>query len=205
MSRHHDEASTRSRYTPIKGNRCAYCGLPSDTYDHAYPVSAMARLLDVEGPDCNIRSFIVPACRECNTIAGNMLFPTFNEKRDHIRRILRIRYASSLSYNYTIDDLLYEKDEIILERVDCMRKRSEVEHRLYYQHLYDLSHLSPKELEERKKASKYIYQRKDGRFIVQFRYNKRNYYLGPFWDRESAIRARDELKLTLSSSGESPP
>jgi len=136
-------------------------------------------------------------CRECNCIASDRIFPTFNDKRDCIRKSLRMRYSVELSYNYTIDDLLYEKEEEVLWRVSKMREKSLVEHRLYFQHLYDFTYLSPEERAKKKEREKNIRQAKDGMFYVQVYRRGQKHERGPFREVEHAIIARDELVATL--------
>lgn len=75
---------------------CVYCGFPADTLDHVIPRSLRSMLLDVGGWKDRwgrVRN-TVPACRECNTIAGNKVFNTLCEKRDYIQGKLRQRYRS---------------------------------------------------------------------------------------------------------------
>lgn len=125
-----------SYYDEIEGGECAYCGMNADTRDHVYPISAMHAL--VMADITNYTSVIVPACKECNCLAGSKIFPTFNEKRAYLRNTLRARYKHELSCEYTLDEMLFASDEYILHRVGLMREKRIIEGRLYFQHTYDL-------------------------------------------------------------------
>ena len=63
---------------------CAYCGMPAQDREHVVPKSL------------RVGSWIVPACKECNNLAGAEPFETFADKRDFIRDRLGQRYARIL-------------------------------------------------------------------------------------------------------------
>jgi len=75
---------------------CAYCGMPAETDDHVIPWSFYASV-----NDCVILSAyrwaLVPACYECNCIAGDKVFETISQKRRYIQERLRCRYRKILS------------------------------------------------------------------------------------------------------------
>lgn len=77
---------------------CVYCGMIADTIDHVIP-RAYRRMVEEHGgwrsrfpgvPD------EVPACGECNTLAGDHVFPTLAQKREYIHSQLERRYKSAL-------------------------------------------------------------------------------------------------------------
>lgn len=63
---------------------CAYCGAPGSDREHVVPKSS-------ENP-----TYLVWACRECNPLASNDMWPTFGEKAAEIGRRLRRRHAKLL-------------------------------------------------------------------------------------------------------------
>ncbi len=107
---------------------CIYCGMSANTQDHVIPLSILANLTDI----IEIQSYKVPACNECNTLAGAKYFNSFNEKKEFIRHQLEFKYQKILKIPHWTDDELQEmgseaqrdikayliKKEIILERID---------------------------------------------------------------------------------------
>lgn len=79
--------------------RCVYCGMPADTRDHVFPV-CRAVTLDLRRP--GVRKALgqglntVPACRECNSVAGSHPFTSIRAKRDFIQEKLRKRLSADL-------------------------------------------------------------------------------------------------------------
>ena len=84
-------------------NPCYYCGLAADTVDHVVPQS----LLDAvrgSGDDALIaavtrrrRTMVVPACRECNMLAGAKYHETLDERARYVRERLAHRHRKVLS------------------------------------------------------------------------------------------------------------
>ena len=78
-------------YRIIKnGGICVYCGVRATTLDHFVPLSVVAMLSDVLNEISG--RFLVPACGECNSIAGNKVFKTIAAKRRYIQEKLRKKY-----------------------------------------------------------------------------------------------------------------
>lgn len=71
-----------------QGDRCTYCGLPATERDHVIPWSYAGRgpKRTFDEDDC------VPACRECNALAGAKIFESLEEKADYIQFRLAERY-----------------------------------------------------------------------------------------------------------------
>ena len=67
------------------GGICVYCGVRSTTKDHFAPVSVVSSLIGLESPD---RQYLIPACGECNCIAGSRMFVTVAAKRRYIQQRL---------------------------------------------------------------------------------------------------------------------
>jgi len=69
------------KYRPVKNqSQCYYCGGPPETQDHFVPVSIAAYIEFDEK-----QKILIPACRRCNSTAGNRVFPTVEHKRNWIR------------------------------------------------------------------------------------------------------------------------
>lgn len=82
---------------------CGYCGMPADTLDHFTPVSVGAVLTAL---GIKFKRYLIPACRECNILAGSKLFKTIGQKRHYIKQRLRQRYKKQLNCpNWTQDEL----------------------------------------------------------------------------------------------------
>jgi len=64
---------------------CAYCGEYASDIEHVVPRRT------------HLKTFTVPACHECNLIAGGTLFEDFEDKRNFIQKKLRIKYKKVLN------------------------------------------------------------------------------------------------------------
>lgn len=84
--------------TPL--TTCHYCGMPASSTDHVVPQS----LLDsIKGEPELLRQLVsrrrtmtVPACLECNDLAGGTFQPTLAERTALVKSRLRKRYAAVL-------------------------------------------------------------------------------------------------------------
>lgn len=74
---------------------CVYCGMPAESVDHFIP-AAYARAISDTEPISGIRLSLVPACRECNSVASDAVFQTIAQKRKYIQAKLRRRYQKLL-------------------------------------------------------------------------------------------------------------
>lgn len=79
------------------GTPCCYCGEPATSEDHVFPIAALTKLgfamanripLDI------LR--IVPACLECNMLAGDTVFFTFEEKCLYVKDRIAHRYGPAV-------------------------------------------------------------------------------------------------------------
>jgi hypothetical protein len=76
---------------------CCYCGDPATGQDHVFPVAALNKLVAAGAsklPRDILR--IVPSCRECNSLAGDRIFYTFEEKRLYVKAKIGARYSQQL-------------------------------------------------------------------------------------------------------------
>lgn len=72
---------------------CWYCGAIANTEDHFLPTAFLYTIESLFGPQKN---FVVPACSECNSTAGDRVFYTPKEKRLYIAERYRKRYKNLL-------------------------------------------------------------------------------------------------------------
>lgn len=86
--------STRnySRTYKAYGHVCAYCGAYADSIDHVMPWSYI--------PDNSVHN-LVPACMDCNVRASNLVFPSFDDKRDYLRAIVTAKDNSDTAVSET--------------------------------------------------------------------------------------------------------
>jgi len=81
----------------IKGPLCVYCGGTANTDEHFPPASLTPN------------GYLLPACRECNSIAGTTWATDFEERTRHVKAKLRLKYRSHLE---TPEWSTEEKDEL---------------------------------------------------------------------------------------------
>jgi hypothetical protein len=82
-------------------NICVYCGVPATALDHFVPISVVNGLARV-GIMPHGR-FLVPSCRECNSIAGAKCFNSVAAKRRYIQGQLRKKNKRLLAMPYWTD------------------------------------------------------------------------------------------------------
>lgn len=124
------EQATAKFYTRVKPvlhpvekwSHCFYCGLPADTMDHVIPISHLAALLDAGFIKY---SQIVPACQECNCLAGSNVFEDFFEKRAYVRTRLQKRYKDLLKMPYWFPEQIAEMGPNMAKRLraDMIRQQ----------------------------------------------------------------------------------
>ncbi len=73
---------------------CHYCGQPGGTVDHIPPVS---RFHDAVASSEDFRPIKVPACMECNALAGAELHTSFLDRRAFVKHMLAKRYRRQLA------------------------------------------------------------------------------------------------------------
>jgi len=87
---------------------CTYCGLPADTVDHVIPQSLRYMLQEHGGWRDHYGRITdkVPACKECNSMAGSEVFPSLTAKRRYVHARIAKKYASVLrTANWTAAEL----------------------------------------------------------------------------------------------------
>jgi len=88
------------RYKSLHGERvaeywlCVYCGDPADTVEHVPPLS---RVSDYEALGIVNELYCKsPACRECNSVAGDSLQDSFMARVEYVKDCLERRYRRYL-------------------------------------------------------------------------------------------------------------
>jgi hypothetical protein len=74
---------------------CGYCGDIATTLDHVTPVSYLFSLLKAGHEK---KGYIIDSCLECNLLASNKIFDTFENKQMFIQNAIRRKYKKVLKY-----------------------------------------------------------------------------------------------------------
>jgi len=117
---------------------CVYCGIPADTVDHFVPISVVGMLGEVFG--IVGRQFLVPACRECNSLAGGKCFKTIGGKRRYIQGRIRARNRSILAMPHWTENQISELGYNLAEKVRVsMVEKTWIEARLKWRNVNNKS------------------------------------------------------------------
>ena len=80
-----DEVAMRGHVTSCRAmGACVYCGDPATDVEHVVPRAS------------GLPTWTVPACGDCNSRAGDFVFPTFAAKQEWIRERIRRDYRAVL-------------------------------------------------------------------------------------------------------------
>lgn len=113
---------------------CTYCGVPADSEDHVVPRHLLARAGELEmdlSQVMRMQTWVVPACRECNSIIGGQLFATIKERRECAHKGIRKKYASYLRVpNWSEEDLEEMGPDAQREIIAAIKVRDWVKTRL---------------------------------------------------------------------------
>ena len=112
---------------------CFYCGVKSESIDHFIPIAFLENIrsfIDIADTDEDIREkvinnqVLIPACRECNSLASDGIFNTPNQKKAYIKA--KFRKPLPIIKQLAIEDFLVTKgisigsaevDFMVIERV----------------------------------------------------------------------------------------
>jgi hypothetical protein len=103
-------------YEHLRGDYCIYCGEHADTEDHVIPRSHIAKLLGLIALPKQL--ITVPACSNCNTIAGAKIFKSIGAKRRYILNRLRTKYRKVLE--------IPNWSEAELESIECRNLKTAI-------------------------------------------------------------------------------
>lgn len=84
-------------------NTCTYCGQSADTLDHCIPYS-FSRGRQTKGSKSPL-GFCTYCCRECNSLLGSSIFPTFQERLVYLNKKLSKKYNKFLTVVWDEEDL----------------------------------------------------------------------------------------------------
>jgi len=74
---------------------CTYCGLPVSDREHVFPQAYQASVPEILGvPFASLA--IVPSCKECNSLSGQIVFKGIQDKRQYVHEKLKQRYRKVL-------------------------------------------------------------------------------------------------------------
>lgn len=115
--RQHEKHTLREILELLREKRlCAYCGEPSEHVEHVVPRRT------------GLPTYTVPACAECNLIAGGKLFHTFKDKQAYIRERLASKYERFLSMDEWTEDELRGLGYNLRKKIEGNMWRREVAH-----------------------------------------------------------------------------
>lgn len=115
---------------------CVYCGAMATTKDHFVPVSVVASLMSV---GVNVSGkFLVPACGECNSIAGDRIFVSIGAKRRYIQNRLSEKYNKLLNMPNWSDSELAELGYSMRSSVLAgLAQREYIRHRIRWKNSFN--------------------------------------------------------------------
>ena len=105
---------------------CFYCGVKSESIDHFIPIAFLENIrsfIDIADTDEDIREkvinnqVLIPACRECNSLASDGIFNTPNQKKAYIKAKFRKRYRKILEIPYWEESEMVELGYILQNHV----------------------------------------------------------------------------------------
>jgi hypothetical protein len=103
----------------IRGDRCLYCGLPATTEDH-FPPASYAK-----------SGLLLPACRECNNLAGTEYPISLIDRSLHVKSRIRKRNLRFIRHIEWSDEELADLSELLQREYRAWReKKAEVNERL---------------------------------------------------------------------------
>lgn len=84
---------------------CTYCGEPGNTRDHIIPYSYTGRLPRKARSGGADAGKTVPACKDCNSILGDVLLVTAEDRKARIRGFLSGRLVKLKLPEWTSEEL----------------------------------------------------------------------------------------------------
>lgn len=123
--------------------QCVYCGRDATCLDHFLPIAHLRSVYQTAQPlTLWPLLFKVPACAECNGIAGDHVFRTYAQKRDYIRERLRRRYRKLLDRQRWDEEEIIELGPSLQQFVRArQRQRAELNERLHWSLGYQINPL----------------------------------------------------------------
>lgn len=98
----------------IKGHHCVYCGEVANTEEHFPPKSY------------TMHGYKLPACSECNSLAGTAHPTNFEARSDYVKGKLRSKYSKHLSVPDWSDDEIEELNYNLREGVKVWKKQKQI-------------------------------------------------------------------------------
>ena len=110
------------RYERLPGDRCMYCGEAAIQMDHFLPLSIAAWTSEQA---LSRLKWLIPCCRECNSIAAAKVFLSFGRKRRFIQGRIAERYSRILSMPEWSDDELSSLGPQLRERIEWYARQKD--------------------------------------------------------------------------------
>jgi hypothetical protein len=106
--------TTRLLRKTLRGYRCIYCGLTADNLDH-FPPQSLTNL-----------GWLLPACRECNTLAGTAWSFDWEARCRFVKTRLREKYRKELGTPEWADDEINTLGKNLKSKVTPWRERQKL-------------------------------------------------------------------------------
>lgn len=108
-----------------QGDRCTYCGTLSEIErEHVIPASYFGRRTNDD-----TKQWIVPACKDCNRLAGSATFFSIPEKAAYIVKRYKRRYSKALKVPLWTEQELKEISYKLRVRIEAAQEIKALLHR----------------------------------------------------------------------------
>lgn len=84
---------------------CTYCGMPADDMEHTIPYSWFRDSKIGSRRQKESIGYLTPSCKECNNIAGNKIFDTFQKRLLYVNTRLRQIHKKDMGVIWDEEDL----------------------------------------------------------------------------------------------------
>ena len=134
ITREHIYSILNSKYRHIDNvnqDVCFYCGEPGDTIDHV-PSLYQAYCVGLDEIERqNIQLYLIPSCRECNSLLGARPTTDPVDRRDDLKKLLQKRYKKFLNLpDWGIEELEELGPVMRKEVEDSMTIKTHIQRRL---------------------------------------------------------------------------
>lgn len=111
----------------LSGEQCVYCGEQARDLDHVIPQAVTGTIFS------SIIDITVPACQECNLIAGYHLHSSLNQRRTFIKARLKKKYKRDLNFpDWTHEELEELGCAMRLNVEQAIRRKKRIQARLAF-------------------------------------------------------------------------
>lgn len=100
----------------IKGSLCVYCGMLATTQEH-FPPASYSR-----------RGLVLPACQECNSLAGTAYPTDFPARCEYVKDRIRKKNQKALRFPVWHEDDLDEMGKQFKREIGAWQERRRIAH-----------------------------------------------------------------------------